>query len=200
MISLRERLRRYRPGKALPIGRLLLRNLPASQLLSALHYAHNCRYRDVDGTIKQSIVHGDVKPQNNFLDRSTDSVKLADFMIPDVQAFLGEENHDFRESGQLYIGKFNSVVSNLNATGQNELADALKTLKDAIMASQHLPEDKKEEQVEVINQIGEEAAKPKPNKTLLKMLGDGLMATLKVIPDVAGAVAAVAPMLAQLHI
>jgi hypothetical protein len=35
---------------------------------------------------------------------------------------------------------------------------------------------------------------------LLKMLGDGLMATLKVIPDLASTVAAVSPMLIKLGI
>ncbi len=53
---------------------------------------------------------------------------------------------------------------------------------------------------EVINQIGEEAAKPKPNKTLLKMLSNGLIAVLQAIPDVAKAVAAAAPLLTQLHL
>jgi hypothetical protein len=68
------------------------------------------------------------------------------------------------------------------------------------MTSQDLPADKKEEQVKVINQIGKEAAEPKPNKTMLKILVDGLLATLKVVPDVAGAVTAVMPILSQLHL
>ena len=96
-------------------------------------------------------------------------------------------------SGQLFIGKFNEVFANLNNSGQTELAEALKTLKDAVMASQHIPDEKKKEHVEVINQIGDEAAKEKPNKTLLKVMGDGLFSILKAIPDVAKAVAAVVP-------
>ncbi len=103
-------------------------------------------------------------------------------------------------SGQLFIGKFNAVIANLNTSGQLELAAALKTLKEFVMASEHLSNEDKQEQVEVINQIGEEAVKPKPNKTLLKVLGEGLMATLRAIPDMAKAVAAAAPILTQLHL
>jgi hypothetical protein len=80
------------------------------------------------------------------------------------------------------------------------LAQALKTLTQAVMESKDLPTDKKEDQVKIINQIGKEALEPKPNKTLLKILSDGLMATLHSVPDIAKAVAAVAPLLAQLHL
>src|SRR6266704_2221812 len=102
-------------------------------------------------------------------------------------------------SGQLFIGKFNTVIADLMSSGQTELAEALKTLEEAVIVSEVLLDDEKQEQVGVINHIGEEAAKPKPNKTLLKVLGDGLMTTLKSVPDVANAVAAVAPVFAQWH-
>ena len=100
-------------------------------------------------------------------------------------------------SGQLFIGKFNDVIADLNSNGQTELAEALKTLEEAVMASGVLLDGEKQEQVEVINHIGEEAAKPKPNKTILKVLGDGLMTTLRSVPDVAKAVTAVAPIFDQ---
>jgi tetratricopeptide (TPR) repeat protein len=102
-------------------------------------------------------------------------------------------------SGQLFIGKFNNVIADLKSNGQTELAEALKTLEEAVMVSEVLLDSEKQEQVEVVNHIGEEAAKPKPNKTLLKVLGDGLMTTLKSVPDVAKAVTAVAPVFAQWH-
>lgn len=101
-------------------------------------------------------------------------------------------------SGQLFLGKFDNVYATLNTTEHSELADALKTLKEAIMASSQVPEEKKQEHIEVINQIGEEAAKEKPNKTLLKIMGDGLMTVLKAIPDIAKVVADVAPLIAML--
>lgn len=93
------------------------------------------------------------------------------------------------------LGKFNDVINSLNAAGQKELADALTALKEVVLASKHLTDDKKQEQLEVISDIGEEATKPKPNRTKIKMLGDGLLATLKAIPDVAQAVGSIAPIL-----
>src|SRR5260370_39019730 len=97
------------------------------------------------------------------------------------------------------MGKFNKVIDRLKSNGQMELAEALKTLEEAVMASGMLLDDEKQEQVEVINHSGEEAAKRKTNRTLLRGLREGLMYTLKLIPDVAKAVTSVAPALAQWH-
>jgi serine/threonine protein kinase len=66
-------------------------------MLAALHYSHTCQHIDFDGTPRQGIIHGDIKPHNIFLDHNTDVVKLSDFMIPDVQAFLGQETPDFHD-------------------------------------------------------------------------------------------------------
>ena len=74
------------------------------------------------------------------------------------------------------------------------LVNALKTLKDGIISSPHIPEDKKEDHMEVVNKIGEEAAKDKPNRTLLKIMSDGLLSALKTVPDLAKAVEALAPL------
>ncbi len=120
------------------------------------------------------------------------------------ELYMGDQIHNqigdiSNVNGQLLIGKFNTVITDLHRNGQTELAEALKTLEEAVMASGVLVDDEKQEQVEVINHIGEEAAKPKPNKTLLKALGDGLMTTLRSVPDVAKAVTSVAPVLAQWH-
>lgn len=99
-------------------------------------------------------------------------------------------------NGQLFIGKFNDVYANLNTAGHAELAKALKTLKEAIMASKEITEAQKQESVEVVNKIGDEAIKEKPNKTVIKGLSEGLLSTLKTIPDIAKAIAAVAPFIA----
>jgi len=120
--------------------------------------------------------------------------ELGVFMGDQIRNQIGDISN---VSGQLLIGKFNDVIADLNRNGQTGLAEALKTLEEAVMASGVLLDDEKQEHVEVINHIGEEAAKPKPNKTLLKALGDGLMTTLRFVPDVAKAVTTVAPVLAQ---
>ncbi len=101
---------------------------------------------------------------------------------------------------QILVGDFNKMEGKLDATGQTELAKALQTLVSAVLASKDLSEDEKQDQVAMITQIGEEAAKPKPNKPLLKALSDGAIKALQVIPDVANAVVAVAPLLSQLHL
>ena len=313
------------------------------QLLSAVRYAHNSIFIKPNGQQRRGIIHGDIKPQNIFISKNDNSLKLADFMIPDVQRYLGSEEPiyiEFNDSaqdsnnplnepapqpprpvldldddpptedygtpeymppeqwegrlsetndiftlgatlyqsvtglspksllegitpkkanpylpkwvefvilkamernpedrfqsvaeieaiflesmhrtpsnsgyiselimgdkleidmsditnlkGQMFIGKFNKVVSDLGESGQHEMAEALKILKEAIMSSQHLTQDAKQEHIEVVNQIGEEASQPKPNKTPLTALGKGLLIALESVPDLIKAIAAVA--------
>jgi serine/threonine protein kinase len=280
------------------------------QIFSALRYAHYCQYRDRDGSLKGTILHGDIKPRNILVNRAADTVKIADFMIPDIQAFLGrsfniantayygtsgymapEQHREGRisqqtdiyslgitmyqlltgcmpvlgeigaglnpqkinpyvpdwldqmirkatqlssadrfqgvaemetlllfhqsqdkpsvtinvgnisnVSGQLFIGQFNDVVAQLNTQNQAELVATLKVMKEAVMASNYLKSEQKQEQVEIINQIGIESAKTKPNKTFLKVLIEGLVATSRAIPDLVAAVTTVVPRLSQLQL
>jgi hypothetical protein len=97
------------------------------------------------------------------------------------------------------LGDNISIISNLNTSDQTGLAQALQTLTDAVLASKDLPADQKEDYVDAINQIGKEATKQKPNKITLKGMIDGLLGTLKAVPDVVQAVTAVRPLLDQLH-
>ena len=308
------------------------------QLLSSVQYAHSCVYQDLAGNQVKGIIHGDIKPRNILISHGNHDVKLADFMIPDVQQFLASESLELRRmlapfgnpftqiekqniidrlmavatswfgtpqymppeqwegkvsiqsdvfclgatlyelltgippmslfrgikpsqvnpfipdwieniiiksmkiepserfnsvtemeilfqqnfkkgqvsttyikefvmgdkiefnntgtvnnNGQLFIGKFNDVYANLNTAGHSELAETLKALKEAIMASKEITESQKQENIEVVNKIGDEAVKEKPNKTIIKALGESLLSTLKSIPDIAKAVAAIAP-------
>jgi len=307
-------------------------------LLSSVRYAHNCAYLNLAGEPERGIIHGDIKPQNIFIARDTGTLKLSDFMIPDVHSSLDKDPPEFLKiadrmpkpltladkakiarsalkidtdklgtpdymppeqwrgllnvktdiftlgatfyemmtglspkalfdgmkprqvnpyvprwieqviikamepepsrrydavaeieavflenlhrspssanliqevimgdkvdvntgnitntDGQLFIGKFNEVQANLSSSGHTELAEALKILKEAIMASNHIANEKKQEHIEVVNQIGEEAMKEKPNRTLLKIMGDGLLSALKTVPDIAKAIAAITP-------
>lgn len=66
------------------------------QLLEAVHYAHNCSFKDLDGEEQRGIIHGDIKPENILVSRG--SIKLTDFMVPNVQRFLARRQH-FRFSG-----------------------------------------------------------------------------------------------------
>src|SRR5260221_7109753 len=76
------------------------------------------------------------------------------------------------------LGKFNDVINSLNAVGRKEFANILIDLKKVVMASQYLSDEEKQELLEVIEEIGEEAVKHKTNKTKNKMLYDGRLATL----------------------
>lgn len=120
---------------------------------------------------------------------------------------LGEVSMDSISTGDIYadhsnvvLGENNTVITSLRSSGKDELAQTLKALTDAILASKDLPSEQKEEQVQIVNQIGEEAAKSKSNKTMLKILSDGLLATLQAIPDIATAITAAMPILSQLHL
>jgi hypothetical protein len=99
------------------------------------------------------------------------------------------------KGGVQNIGKFKNITSNVIQTNNAELVDKLTILIDAITKSQHLSETEKDEQIEIINTLQKELDKPEPNKTMVKMLGDGLLKVLQVVPDLVKAVAAIAPYL-----
>ena len=65
------------------------------QLLSAVRYAHMCVYTSFTGVRERGIIHGDIKPQNIFISNRSHELKLKDFMIPDVQQYLGKDSPDF---------------------------------------------------------------------------------------------------------
>ena len=60
---------------------------------------------------------------------------------------------------QRVIGQFNNVVASLNTTSQPELANTLKLLKEAIIASTQITSYKKQELIEIINEVGDKATR-----------------------------------------
>jgi hypothetical protein len=98
-----------------------------------------------------------------------------------------------------------AVGDNANATTYNisrsaehdDLARVLSDLAEAIRQSAHLNSDEKKQYVEVVACVEEEIAEPTPNKPLLKILTDGLLTSLKAVPDVAKALTALSPVLAK---
>lgn len=93
------------------------------------------------------------------------------------------------------VGKFKNTTSKIIHSDNKEFTDKLLILLDAITKSQHLSEKEKDEQIEILNKLQDEVNKPKPNKTLLKKLGNGLLKTLQIVPDLVKAVSAIAPYL-----
>lgn len=59
-----------------------------SDVLDAMKYCHQVTYRDVDGATRTGIYHGDIKPDNIFLDQG--QIKIADFMIPSLEPRLSQ--------------------------------------------------------------------------------------------------------------
>jgi hypothetical protein len=163
--------------------------LISKKLVESMTFNHSIiTQRGID-EIESSIKYPE-KPTEHFSAKSIQLIIQKVVMGDQVNNSFGDISNI---NGQLLIGKFNDVVTNLCESGQKDFAEDLRSLKDAIMSSQSLSDDQKQNHVEVINQLGEEAAKPNPNRVLLKMLKDGLMETLKAVPDIAKAVVAIAP-------
>jgi tetratricopeptide (TPR) repeat protein len=93
--------------------------------------------------------------------------------------------------GRVFADRSDYLVAALKEAGLSDLAQTLKTAQDAIKSSGNIPPEQKTECVEIINQIGEEAAKPAPNNSLLKILSEGLKTGLETVRDVAAAVDAI---------
>ena len=118
---------------------------------------------------------------------------------------VNKPTHNISDISNSYIsgvvmGDNSQAISNLNASGQKELAQALQTLTESVLASRHLTDDEKQDQVSVITEISEKAIQPTANKAALKRLSTGLITALSAVPDVARVVASVTPLLMSLHI
>ena len=87
-------------------------------------------------------------------------------------------------SGQIFLGEFNKVIAQLNSKGLNKIAEVLINGQRELISQRSLDKVEKQELIEVLERIGEEAMKAKPNKTILKSLNEGLKIVSNVIPDV----------------
>jgi uncharacterized coiled-coil protein SlyX len=99
-------------------------------------------------------------------------------------------------SGQMFLGQFGQAQAQ-QGVAQQELLDALGGLNEALAASQQLSAQAKAELATLVEQLGQQARQPQPNRTLAKALGDGLLATLKAVPDVAKAATTLGPLLTR---
>lgn len=113
----------------------------------------------------------------------------------------GEENNRIGGNGgsavhgQVALSRFDAVSAALIVTGQEELSNALKAARAAVVLSRELSNEQKQEYAEILSQIAEEAAKPKPNYTFLRSLCEGLKALLGHVPDAMRAVQSIAEVL-----
>lgn len=161
-------------------------------VISLEHLSHD----DIFDLLK--LIVQNIQSSNSLLEIHQKSVEFVQIktkaLQPAYQLYFSGDNImgdklDFSNSnitnngGQMFLGKFQDVIANLNASGKQEFGNALTNVKNEIEKSDKLSETEKQEVLEMVHQIGAEAAKSKPNKPILQALGDGLLKALKAIPD-----------------
>lgn len=65
------------------------------EILSAIKYCHQQKFKSISGEWQKGVYHGDIKPDNIFLCKGR--VKIMDFMIPDLERFLAHYINYSRE-------------------------------------------------------------------------------------------------------
>ena len=145
---------------------------------------------------ESSVLTFDVSKEHAHLEKEDTATTLSQTFYVKGEVVMGDKYKIGKNKGGVQnIGRFKNVTSNVIQLNNAEFNDKLTTLIDAITKSQHLSETEKVEQVEVVNMLQKEIAKPEPNKTMIQMLGDGLVKALEIVPDVVTAIAAIAPYL-----
>jgi len=91
-------------------------------------------------------------------------------------------------------------VNTLNQQGQNDVAKAIAELQALISKAPDdaLPAEQKKENLEVLRGVVEEAAKPSPNKSILKSLGGTLWDAIKFVPAIAAGAKDLWPVITKL--
>src|ERR1044072_7320341 len=91
-------------------------------------------------------------------------------------------------------------ASTLSNNGQEEVAKALKELENLIATASdsELALERRVESLELLQQVADEATKPAPNKTALKILGQGFLDTIKSAPTILSHAQKLLPMVSSL--
>jgi hypothetical protein len=97
-------------------------------------------------------------------------------------------------------GAIVSGINTLNEQGQTDAAKAITDLKALIAnaSDQTLNPDQKKEQLELLQGVVEEAAKPSPNKNILKSIGSTLWEAIKIVPTIAAGAKELWPVITSL--
>lgn len=74
------------------------------------------------------------------------------------------------KSSQAFSRRFGDVLARLQGTGYESLAKALEAAQQTVIASEDLSDAQKQQRIEALNRVGEEAVKDEPDKPFLARL------------------------------
>ncbi len=109
--------------------------------------------------------------------------------VESMEITMGDTFKDIRNSIIATRGSIAEGVISLKEKGDERLAEAIATLDRLISEASNdlLDDEKKAESADLLKGMVEEAKKPKPNKNILKSLGESLLTTLSVVKPLAEA-------------
>jgi len=87
-----------------------------------------------------------------------------------------------------YVDKIENSISQLQHNGANDIAESVKKVKDAVLLSEELDDQTKEEVFERLAEISEQANLPAENrkgKSILKDIFNGISTTLNSVGSLA---------------
>ena len=112
----------------------------------------------------------------------------------------GDKFGDIYQSVIATRGSIASGIIKISECGENDLADAIQKIEKAInnAPANELPEDKKAEALELLNELTNQAAKPNRAKSILKTIGMGLWEIIQNIEPTTKTVGLVWPIIQKL--
>lgn len=152
-------------------------NVPAMDKFIAQRESEKGKDRIIQGLkdFQKQLIH-----EKEISEAERDTYKK---MLPPA-GMVGNTYNISDVSGQIFLGNFNNVIAQLNSKGLKELAGVLTDGREALMSKADLGMEQKQELIEVLEKIGEESIKAKPNRTILMGLNEGLKSVSGVIPKV----------------
>jgi len=126
-----------------------------------------------------------------------------DIIFKEKEEFNIETGDKFGNIYQSVIATRGSIASGIikiSEAGENDLADAIQRIEKAINNApiSELPEDKKKEALELLNELTHQASKPNRIKSILKTIGTGLWEIIKNIDPTMKTVGLVWPTIQKL--
>ena len=139
---------------------------------------------------KQEIITKIEKMEGNIVFKQNEEINME----------IGDKFENIHQSVIATHGSIASGIIKINEAGENDLADAIQRIEKVINNApvSELPEDKKAEALELLNELTNQAAKPNRAKSILKTIGMGLWEIIKNIEHITKTVGSVWPIIMKL--